>query len=518
MAGMIDPRVRTFSPSLFGTGGDVGQLNALWSGIVRAAQLQMQQQQQLATPMGPLSGVMGAPLMSAGRMPQVVGASQNLLPASLLGGGTRGMGQFANGGVDFGSLLRRQLLSAVANNTMPSAGFPSDNIPGTPMTPPPAITPPPTGFNPPASSDTPPPYMPPYTPPYTPPYMPPTVCPPPPSTPSDCPPVTSDCPPTDSSDSSKKVFVLGNLKKFGGGTIRKGLEELLRGQTQKDRKGERTHSKLSPEDTAKVKALLESNDPEVKKVLNSKVPDKKSIVLSEDGKILDTLNTTDVVANNSLGVGVHADHMRDKGRNFDRSAGGQINAGGTTHQVAGTELHSPIKISLDGKDAKLNSTNGFAIDLNGFDEKGGQTTTSGGLNSNEAWLVRDRAGDGIKKNGVVDGDDVYGDHNGTRKDGYDDLARDFASELKTDPKTGKRYLDLSDPNSRAGKELQLLDAQGNLRPAKDVLKRIDVDGTAVDERDGKGNVITARSSVTYVDGRTATSADQWYSTPAPTRG
>lgn len=498
MAGMIDPRVRTLSPALYGAGADITQLNSLWTAIVRAAQMQMQQQQQLATPLGPLSGVMGAPLMSAGRMPQVLGAAQNSLPANLLGGGYRSMGGFGHGGVDFGSLLRQQLLKAVPSN-LPSAGFPDDVIPGTPM------TPPPSGFSPPASSETPTSSSSGET---------------PSSSDSSSPPISSDSS-GDSSDSSsesaKKVFVLGNLKKFGGGTVRKGLEELLRGQTQKDRKGERTHSKLSPEDAAKVKALLDSKDPEVMRALASKVPDKKSIVLSEDGKILDTLNTTDVVGNTSLGVGVHAQHMGDKGRNFDRSAGGSINAGGTTHQVAGTELHSPIKISLDGKDAKLNSTNGFAIDLNGFDEKGGQTTTSGGLNGNEAWLVRDRAGDGVKKNGVVDGDDVYGDHNGTRKDGYDDLARDFASELKTDPKTGKRYLDLSDPNSRAGKELQLLDAQGNLRPAKDVLKRIDVDGTAVDERDGKGNVITARSSVTYLDGRTATSADQWYSTPAPTK-
>jgi hypothetical protein len=312
----------------------------------------------------------------------------------------------------------------------------------------------------------------------------------------------------------KKVFVLGDLKRFGGGTVRRGLEDLLRSTTQKDRKGERTHSKLSAEDTQKVRALLDSKDPEVMKTLAMKVPDKKSLVIGEDGKLLDTLDTTAVIGNKSLGVAVHADHMNDKGRNYDRSAGGQITAAGQTYDVAGTELHSPIKIALDGKDAKLNSTNGFKIDLNGFDEKGGETTTSGGLNANEAWLVRDRAGDGIMKNGVVDGDDVYGDHNGARKDGYDDLARDFASELKTDPKTGKRYLDLSDPKSRAGKELQLLDAQGNLRPARDVLTRIDVEGTAVNERDGKGNVITARSNVTYKDGHTASSADQWYSTPA----
>jgi len=148
--------------------------------------------------------------------------------------------------------------------------------------------------------------------------------------------------------------------------------------------------------------------------------------------------------------------------------------------------------------------------------------TSGGLGANEAWLVRDKAGDGIKnKDGVVDGNDVYGDQNGQFKDGYAQLLKDYAndpSSVKTDPKTGKKYIDLTDPRGRAYNELQLLDGAGNLQPARNLLTRIDVDaqaGSAADlAGDGKGNLISARADVHYKNGRVATSADQWYATTA----
>jgi hypothetical protein len=125
--------------------------------------------------------------------------------------------------------------------------------------------------------------------------------------------------------------------------------------------------------------------------------------------------------------------------------------------------------------------------------------------------VRDHGGDGLTKNGVVDGNDVYGDHDGKFTDGYAQLARDFKGELKTDPATGHRYLDLTDPNSRAAKELKLLDPSGKSVPASSVLTRIDVDSIGANERDATGNnQIRQRASVTYQDGHTALSADQWY--------
>ncbi|HVE87859.1 MAG TPA: hypothetical protein VND93_33605 [Myxococcales bacterium] len=333
-------------------------------------------------------------------------------------------------------------------------------------------------------------------------------------------PSSPSTPPSPSSPSSPSspncgpgVFIVGDLKKFGGGTVRAGLEDMLRPtKGLKDRAGERTHSQLSPEQAQQVQALLNSNDPAVRATLNTQVPSGKSLVIGQDGHILETLDTKDVVANQSLGVGVHAQHMHDAaGRNYDRSAGGQINGASNSYNVIGTELHSPIKIALDGKDARLDSTHGFQLDADGFGRGQGAVSTSGGLNPNEAWLVRDKAGDGVTRNGVVDGNDVYGDHNGQFKDGYQELARDYQGELKTDPATGHRYIDLTDPNSRAAKELKLLDASGRQVPASSVLTRIDVDAAGVKETDATGrNQIRERAQVTYRDGHTATSADQWY--------
>src|SRR6185436_7615556 len=117
------------------------------------------------------------------------------------------------------------------------------------------------------------------------------------------------------------------------------------------------------EDAQKVRALLNSQDPAIKQMLATNVPSGKSFVISETGQILDTVNTKDaVIPNQSLGVGVHAQHMNDHvGRNYDRSAGGQISTAKGAYSVLGTELHSPIKIALDGKNAQLNSGNGFNI-------------------------------------------------------------------------------------------------------------------------------------------------------------
>src|SRR6185369_3456778 len=175
--------------------------------------------------------------------------------------------------------------------------------------------------------------------------------------------------------------------------------------------GERTHSAISADQAAQVQALLNSTDPQVKATLDTHVPDHKSLVISQDGRLLETLDTKDVVANQSLNVAAHAQHMHDNaGRNYDRSAGGQLTSQQGLYNVIGTELHSPIKIALDGKDAQLDSTHGFMLDADGFGQGKGAAKTSGGLNPNEAWLMRDRAGDGLTRNGVVDGNDVYGDH------------------------------------------------------------------------------------------------------------
>jgi len=449
---------------------DTAGFQNLFAAIVAAARAIMQQQQdggrsRYERVSGQGTQRPNGPCDSSGRgMPNITGNGNGCAPDL-----SAMRGHCKNGGFDFASFFVKALFEACPTPPPVDCG-----------TPPPVVTP---TVTPPVDCGTPPPV--------------------------DCetpPPV--DCEPP---AAAKKVFIVGDIVQFGrsDGTVRGGLKQLLEAATNPNKKQKKTFTNgtLSEEDQGKLRALLESNDPEVKKMLSKKVPKKKSLVIGEDGNLVATLNTkNEIITNTSLNVGDH------KGGRIDRSAGGQLEIGGQTYDVAGTELHSPIKIALDGKDAKLDSKHGFSIDLNGFKEKGGVQKTSGGLNANEAWLVRDRAGDGIVKNGVVDGDDVYGDHNGVRKDGYDDLARDFASEIKTDAKTGKRYIDLTAPGSKAATELKLLDASGQLRPARDVLNRIEVDGAAANERDAKGNVITARAGVTFKDGHVATSADQWFRT------
>lgn len=443
---------------------DAALMNNLFGGIYSAALAQMGQLDgALGTGMnlwGYSGGGSYATPESYGRgLPEIFGAGA-WAPSDCGCSGARFAG---NGGIDLGALLRQQLYSACPSAAGETAAPTSEST-----TPAPAST-----------SDS--------------------------SSTSEVTPSSDACP-----SPSKKAFIVGDLVHFGrgDGTIRSGLKAMLNpNEGRKDGKNSHTHSKLSDEDAAKVRALLDSKDPEVMKLLKKKVPDKKSLVISEDGKLLGTLDTKrDVMKNSTLQMEKH------KNGHLDRSAGGQIQIGDQTYDVGGTELHSPVKIALDGKDARLDAQHGFKIDLNGFGEKGGVAKTSGGLNGNEAWLVRDREGNGIVKGGVVDGNDVYGDHNGKVKDGYADLAKDFAGEVKVDPATGKRYIDLTAPGSRAGAELKLLDANGKLRPAKDILTRIDVDGTGADERDRAGNVITARANVTYRDGHTAESADQWFRT------
>lgn len=304
----------------------------------------------------------------------------------------------------------------------------------------------------------------------------------------------------------EKVFVVGNKRRFGGKFVKVGLQAMLDAADGKRAKG-KTHNTLTKEDADKLRALLNSNDPAVQKLLNSRVPSGKSLVIDENGKLLETVDTArQVMKENTL-------QMQKHGMFWERSAGGRLQVGDKQYEVAGTELHSPIKIALDGRDARLDSKHGFRIDLDGFGQGQEAVRTSGGLNSNEGWLVRDKDGDGITRNGVVDGRDVYGDHEGRFANGYHELARDYAAELKIDPTTGRRFLDLSDPRSRAAQELKLLDPSGRTVLAAGLLRRIDVDFVDVRESDATGhNQILQRAQVTYRDGRTASSADQWYKT------
>lgn len=196
--------------------------------------------------------------------------------------------------------------------------------------------------------------------------------------------------------------------------------------------------------------------------------------------------------------------------------------------------YSPIKINLLGLDAKINSTNHFNFDTDGFYlDNMPIIRTSGGLNPDEAWLIMDRENNGIGSNAgkkaVLDGNDTFGDHMGRFPSGYEDLAASFKGEIKTDIK-GTGYIELHKlswietlwiqilrffhlaQNPIASMDLYLLDINGHKILASHVFSRIDITYKNVQEFDAdRKNAIFQRANVTYLDGHTAQSADQWFS-------
>jgi len=189
---------------------------------------------------------------------------------------------------------------------------------------------------------------------------------------------------------------------------------------------------------------------------------------------------------------------------------------------------SPVKLSLNGVSAKLNSDDFFAFDIDGPTAKMHPIQTTGGVNSNEAWLATDRNRDGFWSKGVMDGRDVFGDHVGQYRSGYDDLAALYKHALQKDA-SGKRYIPLKKLTfvekqqanvarlSAAPKQLdpsidlKLLTRDKKVLFAGDYVDKIYVDYQDVNELDThKRNWIRQRASVHYVSGQTVTSADQWF--------
>jgi hypothetical protein len=175
--------------------------------------------------------------------------------------------------------------------------------------------------------------------------------------------------------------------------------------------------------------------------------------------------------------------------------------------ATGKTVHDPLKIALDGSDAQLNTTDHAKIKM----EDGTVKEMSGGLNGNEAWLAKDRDGKGITKNGVIDGEDLFGDHMGQYKHAYDQLAKEYAGEIKTDA-NGKRYIDLTDPNSKAAKELKLVDKSGKSIPASSKMNKIYVDHEEVNKTSADNQTsIRQQGDVEFKDGHKAKAVDQWFS-------
>jgi len=158
------------------------------------------------------------------------------------------------------------------------------------------------------------------------------------------------------------------------------------------------------------------------------------------------------------------------------------------------------------------------------------TTTYGSLNSNEAWLMIDRQGDGLINNGVINGDDFFTDHVGAKNNAYHDLATTFAPFIKVDEK-GHNYIQLNkltDAQKQAGKlgagqklgvarvidpslDLKLLDVNNNILYASDYFDRIYVDykNTNIADKE-KHNFILEIAPVRTLDGKYHLSADQWF--------
>ncbi len=192
------------------------------------------------------------------------------------------------------------------------------------------------------------------------------------------------------------------------------------------------------------------------------------------------------------------------------------------------EDYCPVKVNLAGRDAQINSDDRFMFALSGFTGKLPWIKTAGGLNMDEAWLMADRERNELFYNTVMDGNDVFGDHAGKFKSGYEDLAELFKADLKTDDH-GKKYIPLKQMNWferfwiwltrffgqntdwNPSYDLKLVTRNHNVYYASDMLAKIYVDYKTVNETDkSKQNWIRQRADVVFHNGIRAQSADQWF--------
>jgi type II secretory pathway pseudopilin PulG len=193
---------------------------------------------------------------------------------------------------------------------------------------------------------------------------------------------------------------------------------------------------------------------------------------------------------------------------------------------------TPVKLHMGMNNVAVNDDDHFLMDIDGFTENNtAPIMTPGGLNANEAWLILDRNHNGTWQNNALDNDDLFGDHLGRVKNGYVDLEKTFAHEIKTDAK-GNKYIDLRDYNvfgqlqiqfSRtflgdtvpyAAYDLQLLTRDRRLVPARESVDKIYVTYWDVQEYDKSGlNAIFQRAWVHYKNGSFKTSGDEYYALP-----
>lgn len=213
-----------------------------------------------------------------------------------------------------------------------------------------------------------------------------------------------------------------------------------------------------------------------------------------------------------------------------RSVDGYSGVGNCT--VSGGWYLSPIKVSLTGGHAVMNTKTPTPFYLTLKDGRILEGHGEGGLNPNEGWLMVHRTSDPLVfSNGFLNGDNWFGDRDGRTKNGYTDLAETFKDFLQKD-EYGSRYIPLQPltPEAKAanpdilseGKgvtnpsfDLRVLDAKYTEHFASDFFSRIYVDYRDVVEGDGKKgeinkNAILARAVVTNHSGENYASVDQWF--------
>jgi len=200
-----------------------------------------------------------------------------------------------------------------------------------------------------------------------------------------------------------------------------------------------------------------------------------------------------------------------------------------------TDVISPLKVNINGGDAKLNSDRSIQFSITNPDGTTSIITTYGSLNPDEAWLMIDKDGDGLIKNGIVNGDDFFTDHAGEKENAYHDLGVAFGSFLKQDAQ-GRSYIplhkvsdaekaaEIADAKTRTDKRigavkaidpslhLKLLDANNNELYASDYFDRIYTDYAQVSKSDKAHHNFVLQVSMVHsiADKKYHFSADQWF--------
>ncbi len=205
----------------------------------------------------------------------------------------------------------------------------------------------------------------------------------------------------------------------------------------------------------------------------------------------------------------------------------------TPSPVSGN-AYSPLKVSLSGGDAKMNSSTPTTFLLTLKDGRTLEGHVKGGLNADEGWLMVKRSkAPFVFDSGMLNANDWFGDRDHRSLNGYTDLAETFGAFVTKDD-SGQRYIPLhvltdaeksrkiaevqasneikvTDPSF----DLRIVDADNEEHFASDYFDRIYVDYRSVVEGDGKDgrsgdNLILERGILHTLQGENHGAVDQWF--------